>query len=107
MHRKPTHNLHDGQLETFSIGPKNELNLSILLVPAWNRGGPEKSRIRFSAISNMEEVKKFFDYYSINERQGEFHDEVIGLLSEKKGVWRLDLADAGSLEIHSYHFTEL
>lgn len=54
----------------------------------------------------MNEVKEYFEYYAKHKRDGDFYDEVIGVLSEKRGTWILDFADAGSLSIQSHHFTE-
>ena len=54
----------------------------------------------------MNEVKDYFEYYSKHKRDGDFYDEVIDILSEKKGIWILVLSDAGSLSIQSNHFTE-
>src|SRR6266576_4699936 len=105
--RNLSHNYHDGQLSSFSIGPRNEITLDIHLDPIWNRGGPSSGRIRFGAIENIEEVKNFFATIPSPRREGAFFAEVIGIVYEAKAKWILDLAEYGSVAIKAKHCDEV
>jgi len=101
------HNYHDGQLVSFSFGPRNEVTLEIYLDPVWNPGGPSTGRIRFGAIQNLNEVQAFFERVSPPRRGGAFLAEVIGIVYEPKARWILDLSDYGSVVILAKHCDEL
>ena len=101
------HNYHDGQLRSFSVGPRNELALDVHLDPVWNPGGPPTARIRFGAIENLDEVKKFFDRVAPPRSEGAFLAEVVGIAYQQKAKWILDLSDYGSVPILAKHCDEL
>jgi hypothetical protein len=105
--RTLAHNYHDGQLSSFSLGPRNELTLEIHLDPVWNPAGPESGRIRFGAIENMNEVKEFFDRIHEPRNEGAFLAEIIAVVYEHKAKWTLDLADYGSVAIKAKNCEEL
>ena len=101
------HNYHDGQLRSFSIGPRNELTLDVHLDPVWNPGAASTARIRFGAIENLDEVKRFFERVAPPRSDGAFLAEVIGIAYEQKAKWILDLSVYGSVPILAKHCDEL
>lgn len=107
VYRKTKYNCHDGQLEEYQIGPRNELRLYILLDPVWNPDGPERCTIRFGKIRNMHEVRSFFSHIPDKPKHGDFLDEILGIVYKYKSIWLLDLAGAGGLLIESPQFSEL
>ena len=60
---KLLNNYHDSQLESFSIGPRNEVTLNIHLD---REGAPEITKVRFGAIKNFHEVQLFFSNFPNN-----------------------------------------
>lgn len=54
------HNFHDGLLMGFSLGPRRELTLEILLNPVWNTGAATAVEVRFGGIENFDEVASWF-----------------------------------------------
>jgi hypothetical protein len=100
-------NYHDSQLRSFSIGPRNELTLEVQLDPVWNPGGPSNARIRFGAIENLDEVKRFFNGIALPRSEGAFLTEVTSVACERKATWILDLSDYGNIRIVAKHCEEL
>ena len=100
------HNYHDGQLRSFSIGPRSELTLDVQLDPFWNRGGPFTARVRFGGIGNLDEVARFFERVAPPRSEGGFLAEVVGIAYEQKAKWILDLSGYGSVPILAKHCDE-
>ncbi len=96
--RKLTYNCHDGRLMACKVGPQREVTLEIQLHPASNRDGPPAVTIRFGAISNFEEVRRFFEQVQ-QSRQHDALDEVVGIGCREKGKWIVDLAREGAVTI--------
>ncbi len=101
------HSYHDGHLCSFMIGPRNELTLEVHLDPVWNPGGPSTARVRFGAIDNLEEVKRFFEHIAPPRSEGAFLAEVVGADYKEKAKWILDLSDYGGVQILAKHCEEL
>lgn len=100
-------NYHDGQLESFQLGPRRELTISVDLDPVWNPTTPFAS-VRFGGISNYEEIKDFMRALPEPEPNG-YIDEVVGLVFVGKGPnWVvLDLSRNGSMVVQARNVTEL
>src|ERR1700690_1589937 len=96
--RKLTYNCHDGRLVACKIGPEREITLDIDLNPLSNPAGPPTVTVRFGAISNFEEVRRFFEQVQPSRRH-EALDEVVGIGCREKGKWIVDLARAGAVTI--------
>ena len=96
--RKLTYNCHDGRLVACKVGPEREVTLEIRLDPVANPDGPPAVTVRFGAISNFEDVRRFFEQVQ-QSRQREALDEVVGIGCRKKGEWIVDLARAGAVTI--------
>lgn len=100
------HNYHDSHIESFKVGPRQEVTLDIHLDPVWNKGGSISARIRFGAIKNFEEVSAFFGKLRAPSKE-RFVDEIIGIRKTGKLSWVLDLSEYGSLAIQCSHVDEL
>jgi hypothetical protein len=100
------HNHHDSHIESFQLGPRQELTLDIRLDPVWNKGGAITSRIRFGGIKNYEEVCRIFEKLT-KPVAGRFVDEIIGIKKTSKLSWILDLSGSGSLAIQCAHCDQL
>jgi len=96
--RRLTYNCHDGQLVACAVGPQREVTLEIRLNPVMNPDGPPTVRVHFSAISNFEEVRGFFERVQQSSRR-EALDEVVGIVCREKGKWIVDLARGGAVTI--------
>jgi len=93
-----TCNCHDGRLVDCKVGPQREVALEIHLDPVWNPDGPPSVSVRFGAISNFEEVRRFFEQVQ-QSRQHEALDEVVGIVCREMGKWIVDLAHAGAVTV--------
>jgi hypothetical protein len=89
------HRYHDSSLERHRIGPQRELILEIRLDGVWNPGAPKTVRLRFGAIDNMTEVRKFFEEVA----KSQVPDRVERLALVGKGKWVLELDHGGRLAI--------
>jgi hypothetical protein len=98
--------VHDSHLESYAVGPRNELVVTLYLDRVWNEDGPVRESIRFGAIENMEEVQDFFESLGANAKEGGFIDEVLGLRNEGEGVWILSLDRFGAIRILSRKMVE-
>jgi len=96
--RKLTYNCHDGRLVACKVGPERQVTLEIHLDPVWNPDGPPTVSVRFAAISNFEDVRRFFEQVQ-QSRQHQALDEVVGIVCREKGKWIVDLARAGAVTI--------
>ena len=96
--RKLTYNCHDGRLVACKVGPQREVTLEIDLDPVWNPDGPPSVTIRFGAIYNFEEMRRFFEQIQ-QSRQHKALDEVVGIGCRQKGEWIVDLARAAAVTI--------
>ena len=101
------HNYHDGQLASFTLGPRQELTLEIALDPVWNKTRLSVS-VRFWGIENFDEVAAFFLALPPPSCPDAFIAEVIGLLYLGQGPnWVvIDLASHGHIRIQSHHVNE-
>lgn len=102
------HNFHDGQIESFALGPRRELTIKIALDPVWNVQGPRSVAMRFGTIENFEEVAAFFEALPTPPAPDAYIAEIEGIVfSEKEanGVV-VDLASHGSIRIRARHFSE-
>ena len=102
------HNFHDGQLASFTLGPRRELTLEIALDPVWNKAGPSSASVRFGGIENFDEVASFFRALPPPPRPDAYIAEVIGLgyLGDGPNWVVVDLAGHGRIRVHSHHVTE-
>jgi hypothetical protein len=102
------HNFHDGQLASYSLGPRRELTLEIALDPVWNKEAPPSASVRFGGIENFDEVALFFRALPSPPRPDAHIAEVIGLQYSGDGSnWVVvDLAGHGHIRVHSHHVTE-
>ena len=89
------HRYHDSSLAGHRVGPQRELILEIRLDRIWNPGGPETVRLRFGAIDNIDEVRKFFE--RLDESQAP--DRVERIAPVERGKWIVELDHAGMLTI--------
>jgi hypothetical protein len=89
------HWYHDSSLEGHQVGPQRELILEIRLDRIWNPGGPEIVRLRFGAIDNIDEVRRFFE--PLGGSQAPYRVGRIAPL--EKGKWVVELDHAGTLTI--------
>ena len=94
--RKLTCNCHDGRLVACKLGPQREVTLEIHLDPVWNPDGPPIVSVRFGAISNFEDVRRFFEQVQ-QSRRHEALDEVVGIVCRQKSEWIVDLTLAGAV----------
>lgn len=99
-------NYHDSHIQSFQVGPRQEVTLDIHLDPVWNKGGAVTARIRFAGIKNFPDVSAFFGKF-VKPEEGRFVDEIIGIKKTGKLTWLLDLDRSGSLVIQCSHFDEL
>lgn len=53
------YNYHDGLLMGFTLGPRRELILDVLLDSVWNKHSTS-ANVRFGAIENFDQVSSFF-----------------------------------------------
>ena len=105
--RRSKHEYHDSQLESYEIGPRNELTLNIYLDPVLNKeSNLENITVRFGAIKNIEEVKSFFAYIPHSAENGRFICEIIGIVNKEKDKWVIDLEGHGNVTIQSLKFNE-
>lgn len=93
-------NFHDSQLAMFSVGPRKEVTLCVALDPVWNKEA-KTVVVRLSAIENMPVVSAFFQKLELPADSKRFVSEIVQLAQPKKDVVLLELADHGSVEIHS------
>jgi hypothetical protein len=103
------YNFHDGQLASFTLGPRQELTVEIALDPVWNREAPPSASIRFGGIKNIEEVACYFRSLPRPSHPEAYIAEVIGLRHLNEGAYGvvIDLAGHGHIEVHSNQVTEL
>jgi hypothetical protein len=96
------HNFHDGQLASFTLGPRRELTLEIALDPVWNKEGPSSAFVHFGSIGNFDDVVSFFRALPQPPRPDAYIAEVIGLQYLKDGPnWVVvDLAGHGHVRVH-------
>jgi len=101
-------NFHDGQLASFTLGPRRELTLEIALDPVWNREAPSSASVRFGGIENFDEVASFFRALPPPPHSDAYIAEVIGLQYSGDGPnWVVvDLEGHGHIRVQSHHVTE-
>ena len=101
------HNYHDGQLASFTLGPRRELTLVVALDPVWNKDQRSAS-IRFGGIENYDEVASFFRALPSPAQADAYIAEIIGLqyLGEGPNWAIVDLAGHGHIKVRSHHVTE-
>jgi hypothetical protein len=93
---------------SFSVGPRREVVLEIVLDPVWNKAAGNMVRIRFGAIKNFEVVKEFFD--GIPSRRSD--DALLATIDSLKLVHRnpnhfsLSLDRFGRVVIEASHIAE-
>ena len=102
------HSFHDGQLASFTLGPRHELTLEIVLNPVWNKEAPPATTVRFGGIENFDEVASFFRALPPSQRTDAYIAEVIGLRYSGDGPnWvDVDLDGHGHIRVQSHHVTE-
>ena len=102
------HNFHDGQLASYTIGPRRELTLEIALDPVWNKEAPPSASVRFGGIENFADVASFFRALPPPRRPDHYLAEVIGLqyLGDEPNWVVVDLSGHGHIKIHCQHVFE-
>jgi len=102
------HNFHDGNLVSFTLGPRRELTLEIALDPVWNKESPPIVYVRFGGIENYDEVASFVRALPPPQQPAGYIAEVIGLLFVGDGPNSviLNLDRHGHIQVHSRHVTE-
>lgn len=102
------HNFHDGQLASFTLGPRHELTLEIALNPVWHKEAPPVTTVRFGGIENFDEVASFFRALPTPPRLDAYIAEVIGLqyLVDGPNWVVVDLDGHGHIRVQSHHVTE-
>ena len=102
------HNFHDGQLASFTLGPRRELKLAIALDPLWNKEAPSSTSVLLGGIENFAQVASFFRALPPPPRPDAYIAEVIGLQYLGGGAnWGVvDPAAHGHMIIRSHHVTE-
>lgn len=102
---------HDGYLKSFSLGPRREMTLTILL--PGESSDPSLVMTRFGAIENFEEIKSFCENLPSTESDRYYIDEIIRLeldkskaSTAKKMHFLLELDHEGSIPIICGKFNE-
>jgi hypothetical protein len=93
-------NFHDSQLADFSVGPRREVALHIVLDPVWNEKKEKRVVVRFGAIENMSEVVAYFERLQKPADAGLFVAEVERFVVARSAA-TLELASVGMLQIQS------
>ena len=101
------HNYHDGQLASFTLGPRRELTLEVALDSVWNKGA-ESASVRFGGIENYDEVASFFGALPLPPHADAFIAEVIVLecVGERPDWVIMELAGHGRIKICSHQVSE-
>lgn len=90
-----SHNFHDGLLMGFTIGPRRELTLEIVLDPVWNGGAAPAVSVRFGGIENFEEVAAWFRFLPQPRRPDQSLGGIDSLKFAEQGRGRVILEVGG------------
>lgn len=104
--RELTYHYHDALLERFELSDERELTLDIRLDPVSNRNGPERVRLRFGGIRNVDHVRIFFTRVSETPRHPEALAEIIDINCPDAGKWVVDLARHGAVTIATHQMPQ-
>ena len=96
---------HDGAVEAFELGPRQEVVPTVRLDPVWNDGDDSTRRLHFPAIKNVDEAAAFFRQAPPAPENG-YVDEIIRIVLVSKGVIGIDLARLGYVEIRGARVRE-
>ncbi|MDB6134059.1 MAG: hypothetical protein JWM59_2302 [Verrucomicrobiales bacterium] len=102
------HNFHDGLLMGFSLGPRRELTLEMVLDPVWNSGTASTVKVRFGGIENFEEAASRFRSLPGPRQPGESLAEIESLKFAEKGRRQviLELSGHAAIEVRCRNVAE-
>ncbi|GAB4136231.1 MAG: hypothetical protein Tsb009_03220 [Planctomycetaceae bacterium] len=103
---------HDGWIQSVTIGPRQEVNLSICLDTVWNPNN-KSAEVRFGGISNFPSVKRFFDSVAAETSEIDGGPLIHSLHVDDKVInkpgdlyYFIDVEAIGDIRIHCKNFTE-
>src|ERR1700748_759041 len=91
---------HDALILGRQLGPRREIVLDVKLSPFLNCDAPERVRLRFSGIDNLEEVRSFFEP-PLKAAFDEALERIDRLDLIAKGQWVLGIDHRGQVMILS------
>src|SRR5687767_12750618 len=85
-YRRLQRSYHDGQLVSFRLGPRHEVQLEIQLDPVWNAGAEILQTVHISDIRNFDEVRTFFESLPQPQRRDASWGGVLVLDFDKRNL---------------------